>query len=211
MVDYCLKPKSFRVVCCKAIYYRNNVCLTVIRVLWFSGAKCFLLKTLVYSGEFISLHRMSIFTYHFRGTLESHKGFPGSSAGKESICNAGDSSLIPGMGRSSGERIGYPLQYSWVSLVAQLVENLPSVWETWVWLLGWGRSPGEGTGYPLQYSGLENSMDCIVHGVTKSQTLLSNIHFYLASHGQCNINCNTLLATWGIYWMQNKSWESMFM
>ena len=42
---------------------------------------------------------------------------------------------------------------------------------------GLGRSPGEGKGYPLQYSGLENSMDCIVHGVTKSQTQLSNFHF----------------------------------
>ena len=42
---------------------------------------------------------------------------------------------------------------------------------------GLGRSPGEGKGYPLQYSGLENSMDCIVHGVAKSQTQLSNFHF----------------------------------
>ena len=42
---------------------------------------------------------------------------------------------------------------------------------------GLGRSPGEGNGYPLQYSGLENSMDCIVHGVTKSRTQLSNFHF----------------------------------
>ena len=41
---------------------------------------------------------------------------------------------------------------------------------------GLGRSPGEGNGYPLQYSGLENSMDCIVHGVTKSQTRLSDFH-----------------------------------
>ena len=46
-------------------------------------------------------------------------------------------------------------------------------------MLEWsGRSPGEGNGYPLQYSGLENSMDCIVHGVAKSQTRLSNFHFY---------------------------------
>ena len=44
-------------------------------------------------------------------------------------------------------------------------------------IAGLGRSPGEGKGYPLQYSGLENSMDCIVHGVTKSQTQLSNFHF----------------------------------
>ena len=52
---------------------------------------------------------------------DSFKGFPDSSAGKESACNAGDPSLIPGSGRSTGEGIGYPLQYSWASLVAQLV------------------------------------------------------------------------------------------
>ena len=67
----------------------------------------------------------------------SHLGFPDSSVGKESTCNAGDPSSIPGSGRSTGER----------------------------------------RGYPLQYSGLENSMDCIVHGVTKSWTQLNNFHF----------------------------------
>ena len=46
------------------------------------------------------------------------------------------------------------------------------------WIPGLGRSPGEGKDYPLQYSGLENSMDCIVHEVAKSQTQLSNFHFY---------------------------------
>ena len=65
-------------------------------------------------------------------------GFPCGSAGKESICNAGDMSLIPGLGRSHGE----------------------------------------GKGYPLQYSGLANSTDCIVHGVAKSWTRLSNFHFH---------------------------------
>ena len=67
-------------------------------------------------------------------------GFPGGSAGKESACNVGDLGLIPGLGRSSGE----------------------------------------GNGYPLQYSGLENSMDCTVHGVAKSQTRLNNFHFYIS-------------------------------
>ena len=59
-------------------------------------------------------------------------GFLGSSAGKESACNAGDSSSIPGSGRSAAEGIGYPLQYSWASLVAQLVKNPPAMRETWV-------------------------------------------------------------------------------
>ena len=62
-------------------------------------------------------------------------------------------------GRSTGEGIGYPLQYSWASLVAQLVKIPPAMQETWVRSLGWEDSPGEGKGYPLQYSGLENSMD----------------------------------------------------
>ena len=54
-------------------------------------------------------------------------GFPDSSVGKESACNAGDPGLIPGSGRSTGEGIGYPLQYSWASLVAQLVKKVSSV------------------------------------------------------------------------------------
>ena len=69
---------------------------------------------------------------YYKGML----GFPSGSAGKESVCSAGDLGSIP----------------------------------------GWGRSPGEGKGYPLQYSGLENSMDCIVHGVAKSRTQLSDFH-----------------------------------
>ena len=66
------------------------------------------------------------------------RGFPHSSVGKESTCNAGDPGLIPGS----------------------------------------GRSPGEGKDYPIQYSGLENSMNCLVPGVTKSRTQLSNFHFH---------------------------------
>ena len=65
------------------------------------------------------------------------RGFPDSSVGKESTCNAGDPGLIPGL----------------------------------------GRSPGEGNSYQLEYSGLENSMDCIVHGVAKNWTRLSDFHF----------------------------------
>ena len=71
-------------------------------------------------------------------------GFPCVLAGKESVCNAGDLGLIPGL----------------------------------------GRSPGEGKSYPLQYSGLENFMDSIVHGITKSWTRLSDFHFHT------NLKCN---------------------
>ena len=61
--------------------------------------------------------------------------FPDSSVGKESTCNAGDPGSIPGLGRSTGEGIGYPLQYSWASLVTQLVKNPLAMWETVVWSL----------------------------------------------------------------------------
>ena len=60
------------------------------------------------------------------------KGFLDNSIGKEFTCNAGAPGSILGSGRSTGEGIGYPLQYSWASLVAQLVKNPPSMWETWV-------------------------------------------------------------------------------
>ena len=57
--------------------------------------------------------------------------------GKESACNVGDPGLIPGLARSAGGGIGYPLQYSWAPLVAQLVKNPPAIRETWVQSLGW--------------------------------------------------------------------------
>ena len=68
--------------------------------------------------------------------------------------------MIPGSGRSAGEGIGYPLHYSWASLVAQLVgiESGYNAGDLGL-IPGLGRSPGEGNSYPLQYSGLENSMD----------------------------------------------------
>ena len=76
-------------------------------------------------------------------------GFPHSSVGKESACNAGDPSLIPGLGSSPGEGIGYPLQYSCASLVAQMVTSPPAMQETWVQTLCWEDSPGGGRGNTL--------------------------------------------------------------
>ena len=64
-------------------------------------------------------------------------GFPDRSVVKESTCNAGDLGSIPEVGRSAGEGIGYPLQYSWATLVSQLVKNLPAMQEAWVHFLGW--------------------------------------------------------------------------
>ena len=73
------------------------------------------------------------------------RGFPHSSVGKESTCYAGDPSLIPGSGRSTGEEIDYPLHYSWASLVAQLVKSPPAMRETWVRSLGWEDPLEKGT------------------------------------------------------------------
>ena len=70
---------------------------------------------------------------------------PGSSAGKESACNAEDPGVIPGSGRSAGEETGYPFQYSWASVVAQLVKNPPEMWKTWVPSLGWEDPLEKGT------------------------------------------------------------------
>ena len=94
-------------------------------------------------------------------------GFPNSSVGKESTCNAGDPGLIPGSGRSAGEGIGYPLQYSWASLVAQLVKNLPAVWETWVQTLGWEGPLEKGKATHSRILAWRILMDCILHGIAK--------------------------------------------
>ena len=64
-------------------------------------------------------------------------GFPRSSTGKESTCEVGDPDCIPGLGSSPGEGIGYPLQYSKVLLMTQMVKNLLAMQETWVRSLGW--------------------------------------------------------------------------
>ena len=113
------------------------------------------------------------------------EGFPHTSVGKESICKAGEPGLIPGLGRSLGEGIGYPLQYSWASLsvgkeFACNVRDLGLMPRL-------GRSPGEGIGYPLQYSGVENSMDCIVHGLAKSWTWSINFHFHFDQWNEYDI------------------------
>ena len=103
---------------------------------------------------------LDIMYWHY--IIIQNTGFTDSSVGKESTCNTGDPGSILGLGRSTGEEIRYPLQYSWASLVTLLVKNPPAMWKTWVCSLGWEDPLGERKGYPLQYSGLENSMDCIV-------------------------------------------------
>ena len=99
-----------------------------------------------------------------------------------------ETGLIPGSGRSPGEGIGYPLQYSWASLVAQVVKNPPAMRKTWARSLGWEDPLEKGKVYPLRYSGLENSRNPIVHGFAKSQTQLRKFYFLLLSYMYINNN-----------------------
>ena len=109
--------------------------------------------------------------------ISNTQGCPPSSDGKESAYSAGGPGSIPRSGRSPREGIGYPLQCSWASLIALLVKNPPAMRGELDSIPGLGRSPGDRKGYPLHCSGLENSMDCMVHGVTKSRTRRRNFHF----------------------------------
>ena len=139
----------------------------------------FLIFTLLFSSCCCFLIAFGILNVLKSLVLIPHTlGFPGSSAGKESSCNAGDPSSIPGLGSSPGEQIGCPLQYSWASLVAQLVKSSPPMWETWVypWVgkIPWRRERlPTAVFWPGEFHGLY-----IVH-VTKSQTQLSDFHFHI--------------------------------
>ena len=104
-----------------------------------------------------------------------NKGFPGSPAGTESTCNAGDPGSIPGFLRSPGEGIGYPPQYSWASVVAQMVKNTPVMLETWVQSLGWEDPLDGGMAIHSNILAWRIPMDrgdwwATVHAVTKSWT-----------------------------------------
>ena len=118
-------------------------------------------------------------------------GFPDSSVGKESACDVGYPSSIPGSGRSPGEGIGYPLQYSWVSLMAHTVKNLPAMQKTWVRSLGWEDPPEKGKAtHPtiLAWRIL----------VTKSRTQPSDFHFHFSSTPTQSQNLFTCLL---VYWV----------
>ena len=107
--------------------------------------------------------------------VQVQRGFPDTSVRKESACNAEDTDLIPGLGRSAGEGIGCPLQCCLASLIAQLVKNLPVMWETWVWSQGW-EDPLE-KGKAIHSSILAWRIPwTTVQGVTKSRTRLNNFH-----------------------------------
>ena len=106
--------------------------------------------------------------------------FHDSSVGKESICNAGDPSSIPGLGRSAGKGISYPLQYFRASLVAQLVKNVPAVWKTWVQSLGWEGALEKGKATHSSILAWRNPWTVESIG-SQSWTQLSDLHFSLFS------------------------------
>ena len=108
-------------------------------------------------------------------------GFPGSSAGKESACNVGDPSLIPGSGRSPGDRIGYPLQYFEASLVVQMVKNPPAMQKTCVRFLGWEDPLAESIATHSSIHAWGISMDRIELDTTKHSTAHAHIC--------CNLIC----------------------
>ena len=113
-------------------------------------------------------------------------GFPGSSAGKGAACNAGDPRSIPGSGRSPGERIGYPLQYSWPFLMAQLVKNMPAMRETWVQSLV-GKIPWrrERLSTPVFWPGEFHSLYCPWgHKESDTTERLSHTHTHTHTHTQ---------------------------
>ena len=112
-----------------------------------------------------------LFLYRIRIILIYSGGFPNSTDGKESTCNAGDPSLIHWRRHRLPTPVflGFPYGSAGKESACS-VKDLGSIPRL-------GRSPGDGNGYPLQYSGLENSMDCIVHGVAKSRTHLNDFHF----------------------------------
>ena len=113
-------------------------------------------------------------------------GFPDSSIGKKSTCNAGDPNLTPRSGRSTGEVIGYPFQCSWASLVAQLVKNPPVLWETWIWSLDWEDllEKGKAAHSSILAWRIPWTLD---HRVSKSWTWLRNLHFHLLYFSCTNI------------------------
>ena len=121
---------------------------------------------------------MNILTYFICNYI--HSGFLGGSAGKEFIYNAGDPGSFPGWWSSPGEGRGYPLQYSWASLLAQKVKNLPAVWETWVRSLGWEDPLEEGMATYSSILAWRIPMDRgawkgIVHGVTKNPDMTEQV------------------------------------
>ena len=110
-------------------------------------------------------------------------GFPGGSDSKESACNVRDLGSIPGSGRSPGEGTSSPLQYSWVSLVAQVVKSPPTMWKTWVQYLGWEDPLEEG----------RETHSSILHGLQPTRLL----HPWDFPGKSTGVGCHCLLRSTG--------------
>ena len=108
------------------------------------GHSCYLVHEFLMTLPFF----LSFFLLVGLQELFTSLGFPDSSVGKEFSCNAGDPGSIPRSGRSPGERIGYPLRYSWASFLAQLLKNPPAMQETWAQSLGWEEPLEKGKAIP---------------------------------------------------------------
>ena len=142
-------------------------------------------------------------------------------AGKESACSAGDPSSTPGSGRSAREGIGNPLWYSWVSLAAQMVKNLPAIREAWVWSLGWetprrrawkptlvflpGESPWTEEPGGLQSMGLKES-DTIKRLSTTHYN--SNPSYLTLNYGYCSICPPLSPLPQEVKLLEDQSWTS---
>ena len=114
-------------------------------------------------------------------------------------CNAGDSSLILGSGRSAGEGIGYPLQYSCVSLVAQLVKNLPAMRETWVGKISWRteRLPNP-VFWPGEFQGLYSPWGCKESDTTEGLSFSFSLSLSVRKEEKSRISASELSETCGI-------------
>ena len=136
-------------------------------------------------------------TPHIILYFDLKRGFPDSSAGKESTCNAGDPSSIPGSERSTGEGIGYPLQYSWASLVTQLVKKPPTMQETWVRSLVWedplekGKAIPTPVFWPGEFHELYSPWGCKESDTTEWLSLSPLTSRQLALPTSCSQGCST--------------------
>ena len=135
MLSFDTQPFCFPAMNCSFLCVSSFESVLQLSSVRLQGIMTWKYKKLIQKWALICL-RMADSCWCMAETLHT-QGFPGSSVGKESTCNAGDPGSISGSGRSAGEEIGYLLQYSWASLVAQVVKNLPTMRETWVWSLSW--------------------------------------------------------------------------
>ena len=156
---------------------------------------------------FSYMHMCISVRYVFMGHDIMYMGFPRGSAGKEFACNAGVPSSIPGLGRSPREGIGCPLQYSWASLVTQMVKNLPARQETWVQSLGWEDPLEEGMATHSSILSWRIPMDggawgATVHEAAKSRTWLS-VHACVRAHTQTHRHTHTICLFLTLYHSSN--------